>query len=218
MRAAHALRGRLVDNPGSAAERKRARRWEWLREAFPDLDRMSVIDLGGTADSWQRAPVRPAAVHVVNLEPVPSELPAWLRAEQGDACSLPDRILADHYDLVFSNAVLEHVGGHAQRMRFAEAVHKLADRHWVQTPYRYFPVEPHWLFPGFQFLPVNMKVAVARRWPFAYGGASTREDALWATLNVELIGRTEMAYCFPDSEIRAERMFGLVKSLIAVRA
>jgi hypothetical protein len=198
MRAAHALRGYLVDNPRSAGERKRTRRWEWLRETFPDLDRMSVIDLGGTAGSWQRAPVRPAAVH--------------------DACNLPDRILSDHYDLVFSNAVLEHVGGHAQRMRFAEAVHKLADRHWVQTPYRYFPIEPHWLFPGFQFLPVNMRVAVARRWPLAYGGASTREDALWATLNVELIGRTEMAYCFPDSAIRVERMLGLVKSLIAVRA
>ena len=217
MRAAHALRGYLVDNPRSAGERKRTRRWEWLRETFPDLDRMSVIDLGGTAGSWQRAPVRPAAVQVVNLEPEPGELPAWIRADQGDACNLPDRILSNHYDLVFSNAVLEHVGGHAQRMRFAEAVHKLADRHWVQTPYRYFPIEPHWLFPGFQFLPVNTRVAVAQRWPLAYGGASTREDALWATLNVELIGRTEMAYCFPDSAIRVERMFGLVKSLIAVR-
>ena len=27
----------------------------------------------------------------------------------------------------------------------------------VQTPYRYFPVEPHWLFPGLQFLPMGLR-------------------------------------------------------------
>jgi hypothetical protein len=26
-----------------------------------------------------------------------------------------------------------------RRLRFAAAVRSLADRHWVQTPYRYFP-------------------------------------------------------------------------------
>jgi|SRR5215471_8861112 len=218
MTAASALRGLLVENPGSAGERKRAQRWQWLHKTFPDLDRLSVIDLGGTADSWQRAPVRPAEVHVVNLEPEASDLPTWIRTDQGDACNLPDRILARHYDLVFSNAVLEHVGGHTQRIRFADSVHALADRHWVQTPYRYFPIEPHWLFPGFQFLPLNVRAGVAQRWPLAHSVASTREDGLQGALSVELIGRTEMAYCFPTSSIRVERMFGLVKSLIAVRA
>lgn len=53
------------------------------------------------------------------------------------------------------NSPLEHVGGgHERRLRFAESVHALADRHRVQTPYRYFPIKPHWLAPGMQFLPV----------------------------------------------------------------
>ena len=55
------------------------------------------------------------------------------------------------YDVVFSNSLLEHVGGHAQRAALAREVRSLAPRHWVQTPYRYFPLEPHWLFPGMQF-------------------------------------------------------------------
>jgi hypothetical protein len=215
----HSLRNRLVDGPDSAGARRRARRWEWLRTAFPQVDHMSVIDLGGTADSWLRAPVRPAQVHVVNIEPDPgaSGLPGWLRVEQGDACDLPGTVLSGVYDLVFSNSVIEHVGGHAQRVRFAEAVHKLADRHWIQTPYRYFPVEPHWLFPGFQFLPLSVRAQIAFRWPLGHTPAPSLHHGLSDAIGVELLSRAEMAYYFPHSELKSERMLGLVKSLIAIR-
>jgi hypothetical protein len=179
---------------------------------------MSVIDLGGTVEAWERAPVRPASVHVVNLEVPPLEVPQWIRADQADACNLPAQISSASYDLVFSNSVIEHVGGHVPRMRFAEAVHKLADRHWVQTPYRYFPIEPHWLFPGFQFLPPNVQAEVAARWPLAHTPSNGRDDGLQGALAVELLSRTEMSFYFPDSTLRFERMAGLVKSLIAIKS
>jgi hypothetical protein len=214
------LRNRLVDGPGSVGTRRRARRADWLRGAFPDIGQMSVIDLGGTADSWLRVQLRPAQVHVVNLttEPEHDRLPDWLRAHQGDACELPEDILHGSYDLVFSNSVLEHVGGHAQRLRFAEVVHKLADRHWVQTPYRYFPIEPHWLFPGFQFLPLTARSRIACRWPLAHSRPASPADGLAEAMSVELLSRAEMAHYFPHSQVRAERMAGLVKSLIAIRS
>ena len=31
----------------------------------------------------------------------------------------------------------------------------------MQTPYRYFPIEPHWLFPGMQFLPLPVRWSIA---------------------------------------------------------
>jgi hypothetical protein len=213
----HALRNSLVDAPGSVGARYRARRWSWLSESFPDLERMSVIDLGGTASAWLRAPVRPLSVHIVNLEPPPDDLPGWLRADHADACDLPPEIRNSSYDLVFSNSVIEHVGGHAQRQRFADAVHALADRHWVQTPYRYFPVEPHWLFPAGQFLPVRARATVVRRWPLVHSPDIDRETALREALGVELLSITDMKYYFPASMIRHDRLAGLVKSLIAVR-
>ncbi len=215
----HSLRNRFVDGPDSVGARRRAHRWEWLHDAFPKIEQMSVIDLGGTADSWLRAPVRPAQVQVINLEPDPeaSQLPRWLRTDQGDACDLPASLLSSSYDLVFSNSVIEHVGGHVQRARFAEAVHKLADRHWIQTPYRYFPVEPHWLFPGFQFLPLAARARVAHRWPLAHTPAASRQDGLAEAMSVELLSRAEMAYYFPHAELKLERMLGVVKSIIAVR-
>nr|WP_203950355.1 class I SAM-dependent methyltransferase [Microbispora rosea] len=178
---------------------------------------MSVIDLGGTASAWLRAPVRPAHVHIVNLEPPPASPPSWMKAEVADACALPEEILRTRYDLVFSNAVIEHVGGHARRQMFADAVHRLAERHWVQTPYRYFPIEPHFLFPGFQYLPVAARTALLRRWPLVHTPTSDREAARNIVMEVELLSITEMRHYFPSSEIRFERLGGLVKSVIAVK-
>jgi hypothetical protein len=211
------VRERFVDSPTSLGAKARARRWEWFQQAFPDIASMSVIDLGGRAESWLRAPVRPAHVCVVNLEQPTGTAPEWITEEQGDACELPEHVRKGEYDLVFSNSVLEHVGGHERRQRFADAVHELAPRHWVQTPYRYFPVEPHFLFPGFQFLPLAARVRLVRHWPLVHTPPEDRATALRVAIWVELLSRTEMAYYFPYSTVRAERLGGLAKSLIAVK-
>lgn len=59
----------------------------------------------------------------------------------GDALRLP---FADaSFDLVLSNAVVEHVGGESQQHRFV-AEHARVGREWiVTTPNRWFPIESH---------------------------------------------------------------------------
>jgi hypothetical protein len=213
----HALRRRFVDAPGSVGDRRRTRRANWLVEQFPDLAQMSVIDLGGRVSSWANAPVRPKHVHIVNLESEAAEIPPWAEVDHGDACQLPSHILSRRYDLVFSNSVIEHVGGHERRLRLAEAVHTLADSHWVQTPYRYFPIEPHWVAPGMQFVPIAARSRYAHRWPLGHTPAKDRADALETVMWVELLDKTQMRFYFPDSKLRAERFMGLTKSLIAYR-
>ncbi|MBM7493883.1 hypothetical protein JOD64_005105 [Micromonospora luteifusca] len=213
----HALRFRLVDSPTSLGAKRRALRAAWLSDTFPSLADMTVLDLGGRVESWAHVPVRPAHVHVVNLEALPADLPDWAEADQADACELPRSILRRDYDLVFSNSVLEHVGGHERRRRMAEAVRGLGRAYWVQTPYRYFPVEPHWVAPGMQFLPLSARVVMARRWPLAYSPGKSYEAAMRQVLTTELIGRAELRYLFPDAIIRNERLLGLTKSIIAIR-
>lgn len=211
------LRFRLVDSPTSLGGKRRARRAAWLSETFPGLADMTVLDIGGRVASWADAPVRPAHVHLVNLETPPTDLPDWAESDQADACDLPAAIRSRRYDLVFSNSVLEHVGGHEQRRRMAAVVRELAPRYWVQTPYRYFPIEPHWVAPGMQFLPVPARVLIARKWPLAYTPNKPWEQAMRQVLTTELVGRTELRYLFPDATIRSERIAGLTKSLIAIR-
>jgi hypothetical protein len=215
------IKRRLVESPNSLGETARQRRLELTHQLFPDLADLRVVDLGGTVEAWMRAPVRPRHVTVLNIEEPGESTDDWIRPIYGDACDAP-KVLASAgadtaYDLVFSNAVLEHVGGHANRPRFAESVRALADRHWVQTPYRYFPLEPHWLFPGMQLLPVAARIRIAEKWPLSHcphpGFEGARSEVLWT----ELVSLAEMRAYFPTSRIIHEKAAGLTKSLIAVR-
>jgi hypothetical protein len=211
------VRSRLVGARDSVSAQRRELRANWLNQVFPDLAEMSVVDLGGVVETWLQAPVRPKHVHVLNLAPAPASVPEWVEVAHANICALPRHIANRRYDLVFSNSVIEHVGGHERRLRFAETVHRLAEAHWVQTPYRFFPVEPHWVFPGLQFLPTAAQVAIARRWPLAHNRDANRVDAAKRVLWTELLDRSQMRHYFPHSTIRAERLFGLTKSLIAYR-
>lgn len=204
------------ENPQSVAARSRKRRWERFTEAFPEFSEMRVLDVGGRPDFWRTMETPPAAVTVLNLERA-SAPESWIDVVVGDACDPPDRLRAESFDLVFSNSLIEHVGGIANRQRCADFIRSKADQYWVQTPYRYFPVEPHWLFPGFQFLPLAARAAVTRRWPLGYMRQQSALDALQTAQWVELVTITEMRASYPDAAIWYERFAGLVKSVTAVK-
>jgi hypothetical protein len=200
---------------GSWAARAREGRWQEFVRRFPDVSSMRVLDLGGARSFWLNAPVQPASVTTVNLEAEVSN-ESWLATVEADVCTLKAARLKGDYDLVFSNSLIEHPGGHERRRVFAGLVTEVADRYWVQTPYRYFPVEPHWLFPGFQFLPVTAQMRVSRMWKLGHihsAPDSAFDDVSW----VELISKTEMKHYFPDAEIWCERFLGSIKSLVAVK-
>lgn len=90
------------------------------------------------------------------------------------------------------------------------------DRWWVQTPNRGFPLEAHWLFPFFQFLPVAVRIFLTRKWPLGHRHARSRHEAALLVQEVNLLGRNELRRHFPESEIWVERAAGLPKSIVAI--
>lgn len=226
----NSFRNLFVGSPKSLGERQRVKRWQLLREMFPNFEQMHILDLGGTVKSWLHAPYRPRSLTVINLsqELVNLDLDSGetLQAENvrmiiGNACFASEALeragVEPEFDLVYSNSVFEHVGGHASRAAMAEEIQKLAPQHWVQTPYRYFPIEPHWLFPAMQFMPVAARIEIAQRWPLAPFKTPYRNAMLAEVLNTELLSATEMRFYFPDSSILREKFLGVTKSLIAAR-
>ena len=176
---------------------------------------MKVLDLGGTVVSWRVLGLRPGSVTIVNLDQGESSDEPWVEFVRGDACEGG----FGSYDLVFSNSLMEHLGGHARRQRFAEVVQESAPSWWVQTPYRYFPIEPHWVFPGFQFLPFRMRLLICQHWRTLHSdGQLDVAAAAELVASTELICATEMRTYFPTSEIWFERIVGLPKSLVAVNS
>ena len=70
----------------------------------------------------------------------------------GDAVDMPG-ISDGAFDVVFSNSVIEHVETYENQRRMAAEIRRVGRRYFVQTPNRHFPLEPHFLVPGFQLLP-----------------------------------------------------------------
>jgi SAM-dependent methyltransferase len=74
-----------------------------------------------------------------------------VRYVQGDALALPFEDGA--FDVVFSNAVVEHVGGPEAQRRFVEEALRVGSRVFLTTPNRWFPIEVHTLLPLVHWLP-----------------------------------------------------------------
>jgi ubiquinone/menaquinone biosynthesis C-methylase UbiE len=51
------------------------------------------------------------------------------------------------FDIVYSNAVIEHVGDHPKQLRFLQEMYRVSRRGYLTTPNRYFPIEPHTRIP-----------------------------------------------------------------------
>lgn len=162
-------------DPTSLAFHFRRERIRILLHEFADIDGMEVLDLGGEPGFWQAIEPKPRRVTFVNLHPIDSNFDFPSGHIVGDACD--SCLLEGHrFDLVFCNSLIEHVGGHERRRRLAINIERLGAHHFVQTPYRYFPIELHWRFPGFQFLPIHTRAALALKWD---AGGFTSRDSTW---------------------------------------
>jgi hypothetical protein len=187
----------------------------------------TILDLGGRADYWRRVGfdfLDAHDLHVICVNYTEEELYASedqhprLTARVGDATNMVGE--ADNgYHLVHSNSVVEHVGRFAAMRAFANEARRLAPAYYVQTPYFWFPIDPHWpKLPMFHWLPLSWRQKLLRRWGLGWGGPCKDIDHAMRDLEgTTLLDWSQMTTLFPDGRIRAERIFGLPKSMIAER-
>ncbi|MGL6280222.1 MAG: class I SAM-dependent methyltransferase [Gaiella sp.] len=121
-----------------------------------------------------------------------------IRYVQGDALALPFPDGA--FDVVFSNAVIEHVGGRALQEQFVREALRVGRSVFITTPNRWFPVEVHTRLPLVHWLPDPAAHRVYR----ATGRA-------WAVEN-HLLGPADLRALFP----RPVRIVNLGMTLVAI--
>lgn len=212
------LRRYLVSpyTPGSFGYKARAKRFELLLSRFPDFRDMHVLDMGGDVRDWKTRSINPRHVTILSIgEEMLTDPEPWMTPLKCDACD--SDAIPSGFDLVYSNSLIEHLGGPYRRRQFVAGVYKAAPHFWVQTPYRYFPLESHLIFPGFQFLPLAIRGRIARLWPLAVPYDNPELEPVSYSLEHDLLTKTEMRTIFPDAEIIDERVVGLTKSLIATK-
>jgi 2-polyprenyl-3-methyl-5-hydroxy-6-metoxy-1,4-benzoquinol methylase len=204
---------------GSPANILRRRRFLLLKSLF--LDKLPqgtrILDVGGTPDFWMTmGSFEKFRITLLNLTKV--DVPnANLESVVGDAKRMPQ--FADgEFDLVFSNSVIEHVGAYEQQLKMADEIRRVGKGYFVQTPNYWFPFEPHFLLPFFQFFPVHVRTAILRYVDIGEPQARTsREYARELIALVHLLTKRRLRRLFPDAYIRAERICGLTKSYMVYR-
>lgn len=129
-------------------------------------------------------PERITAVSDVPLTNFARAFPA-IRCVAASGIDLPFE--DDEFDVAFSNAVIEHVGGREEQRRFVAELCRVAPRVFISTPNRWFPVETHTLLPFLHWLP---RAAADRAF------AALGKDG-WK--RVDLLTKGELLDLFPPS-------------------
>jgi hypothetical protein len=200
-----------------ALRRKRFRHFLDLVESCPP-GRLRILDVGGTERFWETMGFADSGheITLLNLTAVETRHPTIVSVA-GDASAMP-QFDDNEFDIVFSNSVIEHLGSPEKQQQMANEVRRLARKYLVQTPNYYFPIEPHFLFPGFHFLPVASRIWLLRHHSLgSYPRVEDYQQAYALVSEIRLVTETELRAMFPDATILHERLYGMTKSLLAVR-
>ena len=192
--------------------RMRARRMAQFESLLGIDENTTVLDVGGALSTWSTVNVRPALT-ILNL--TASGAAPLVGEVLADGRRLPFR--DQSFDVAFSNSVIEHVGGIEDQRHFAEEIVRVGRRFYVQTPNRWFPVEPHVLTPLVHFLPKRLRRRLLRN--FTLWGLMTRPSREYVQGFVDstrLMTARELGAMFPGAELHRERFAGLTKSLMVI--
>jgi SAM-dependent methyltransferase len=179
----------------------------------------SVLDIGGTQKYWEVASAGLSLMNylqitLLNIQPQFVSLPNFTSVV-GDARAMP-QFANNQFNMVFSNSTIEHVGDFDSQMRMAKEVMRVGKRYYIQTPNRYFPIEPHFVFPFFQFLPVSIRVWLVRTFKLGwFPKIQEQQKAFSEVTGIRLISRHEIKMLFPNAIIFDEKYLGLTKSFVA---
>jgi SAM-dependent methyltransferase len=195
----------------------RARRRQRFLALFQPTERTTILDVGGYHYDWEDLPIAPS-ITILNVDSPadPRSIPPNFTLVRGDGRNLP---FADgSFDIVFSNSVIEHLPAFADQQRFANEAMRVGRGVYVQTPNRWFPIEPHFIAAGVHYLPKSVQRPLMR-WCSLRGwlrrGDNVEFDAMFDELR--LLTCDEMRALFPRCELQKERICGLTKSMVAVR-
>lgn len=224
----------LVKLAKFVSRRARSKRAALFRGLFTLNDDIRILDLGSEDGTnihsvLQGTGINPENIYVADID---SDLVDKAHERYGfQPVVIPESGLLpfpdQFFDIVYCSSVIEHVtipkdevwklysGSEFKRRslqrqkEFSDEIRRVGKCYFVQTPYRYFPVESHTWLPFIAWLPRILLIPILR---FANRVWIKRTDPDWYLLN-----RREMAELFDDAEILDEKVLGLTKSIMAIK-
>ena len=205
------------NNPDSLGNKFRSKRFVYFEhlflKAYPGRGKVNILDLGGTEEFWKDKSLlqdKNITITLLNLHAEPVVHPS-LKSMAGDATNLSP-FEDQSFDLVFSNSVIEHLYTFKNQQNMASEIRRVGKKYFVQTPNKYFFIEPHYALPLFQFLRPSFiyfiltktKLSRMHKWDPQYAKSYLEE--------IRLLSRKEMKQLFPEGQVYCEKFLGMNKS------
>jgi SAM-dependent methyltransferase len=199
----------------------RKRKLELFEQQIKPAESLRILDVGAEVNTsgnnglqfidWYPWKHRISAInispqHIASVHKLYPEVDAVV----GDACKLP---WSDKYfDVVFSNAVIEHVGNYEKQKRMAEEIMRVGKRWFVTTPNRWYPFEFHLRLPLVTWLPGTTYLKIGQL--IAYNHISGKYTRGNKRSDLKLLSARELRELFPGSNIIKQRITFMAETLI----
>lgn len=130
-----------------------------------------------------------------------------IKIVQGSALKLPFKNKS--FDIVFSNAVIEHVGDWKNQKKFAKEIQRVGKKWFITTPNKYFFLEPHYRVPFYQFVPKSIQRGISK----VTRVGPNYPKGVWQ--DIYLLSSKDMKKLFPTSIIYKQRITLYPETIIA---
>ncbi len=203
--------------PNSFGNKFRAKRFKFLQKKFESFPApVKILDVGGTLNYWvNRGFDKQPGFEITLLNMKKSESDhANIKYIVGDATDL-SQFNDNSFDIVFSNSVIEHLYTKENQIKMAKEAMRVGKFYYVQTPNKYFIIEPHYLLPFFQFLPNKLQYLILTKTKFSRMKKWNPERAQNYIDEIRLLSKAEMLALFPSCNLYIEKVFGFAKSYSA---
>ncbi|MEO6695109.1 MAG: class I SAM-dependent methyltransferase [Ignavibacteria bacterium] len=206
------------NNEDSISSHLRKKRFEFFKKYTKDFNKpLKILDLGGSDYYWKNIGcLNDDNYKITILNIHPQELnglnnTSFIEKDARDLSFIKD----NEYDIIYSNSMIEHLNNFEEQKLLAKEIQRIGKKYFIQTPNYYFPVEPHFLFPFFQYLPVKIKSKLISKYDLGwYKMQADKKEAYKIASSIRLLKKNELLEIFPGCKIYCEKYFSLDKSFI----
>ena len=179
---------------------------------------LKILDVGGSEIFWEVMGWADTHHNITLLNLTANECHHKnIKSVIGNACSMTE-FNDKQFDIILSNSVIEHVGTLDDQIKMAKEIARVAPCYFVQTPNYWFPIEPHFLFPFFQWFPFAVRVFLVSHFSLGWNPKGRDYSHAFEMVNeIRLLTKSELHSLFPEAQILRERILGLTKSFIVMK-
>ena len=204
----------ISENKGSLGNKFREKRFSFFLKKFNKMQKpVSVLDVGGKINFWVNRGMAGNTnfeITLINIEKEKS-LYSNIKTKMCDATDLSP-FNDKSFDIVHSNSVIEHLYNFENQKKMASEIVRVGRKYIVQTPNKYFFIEPHYLLPFFDIIPEKLKYLILTKTKLSRLKKWDKKFASQYIKEIRLMSLREMKELFPNSKIYFEKFIGMNKS------